>query len=127
MVPEATTLAVGVWLLPVTVALAEAVQPLDPVTITEYVPGALTTKIPVLLVWPLKLYDAPPEAVKVADPLAQVMVPEATTEAVGTLASPVTVAEADAVQPLDPVTITEYVPGALTTKIPVLLVCPLNV
>jgi len=86
----------------------------------------LTTKIPVLLVCPLKLYDEPPEAVKVADPLAQVMVPEATTEAVGVWLLPVTVALAEAVQPLEPVTTTEYVPGAFTVKIPVLLVWPLK-
>ena len=53
--------------------------------------------MPVVLLWPLKLYDAPPEAVSVALALAQVIVPDATTLAVGTAVSLVTVAVAKAV------------------------------
>ena len=63
---------------------------------------------------PKNVYVSPPVAVSVMAGTAQLIVPEATSPAVGRSALWLTTAKAVAVQPLSAVTTTEYVPGLLT-------------
>jgi hypothetical protein len=130
-VPETASVGVGrvaLWLITDEVV---AVQPLLPVTVTEYVPGALITAVPAVafcetIPGPLNVYGLPPVAVSVRLVWAQVSVllGLADSVGVGAVVLLLTVVVAVAVHPLLPVIVTEYVPGALTVRV---LPLPANV
>lgn len=103
-----------------TVVLAETVQPLAPVAVTEYVPLAVTDSV-VAVVPSDQTRPVPDEvAVKVTLGMVQVSsVLDALIETVGGAWSALTLAEAVAVQPLTSVTVTEYVPAVVTTNLSV--------
>src|SRR5450759_2034325 len=113
--------AVGTVLSNVVVALAVAVHPLAPVTITVKVPAVLTISaadVPTTVLPSDHEYDVPPLAVSVvlgvvqfnARPLLLLI------DAVGTVLSNVVVALAVAVHPMAPVTVTVKVPAVLTVS-----------
>ena len=108
--------ALGAVVFDVIVMLAVDVQPFAFDTVTVYVPAALKlceASVPRLL---LHEYESPPVAVTLIDVVVQVnsvtpvllLIP-----AVGTATSCVVVMLAVDVQPLEPVTVTVYVPGAV--------------
>jgi hypothetical protein len=103
--------AVGAVVLDKILVETDAVQPLLAVTITEYVPAEETVFV-ANVVPSFQRYVPPPEAVSVMLVVVQfnTIVLDA-IEAVGAVVLDETLVEADAVQPLLAVTITEYVPA----------------
>jgi hypothetical protein len=106
--------AIGaVVFVPIT-ELAVAVQPLEPVTVTLYVPPAVTVLLALVELLSHK-YVPPPLATKLIDVVAHVNVPElGVIAAVGAVVLVPITELAVAVQPLEPVTVTLYVPPAVT-------------
>ena len=102
------TLTEGVTASAVTLVEATAVQPLEAVTVTEYVPAVVVVKLAV--VWPLLQRYVTPVVVVDADTVTAVFVqvngPVLVTETTGATVSSVTVVVARAVQPLGPVMVT---------------------
>jgi hypothetical protein len=110
-------LAVGGVVLCVTVVVAVAVQPFEPVTVTVYVPGEVIVAVALVP----KLFDhwyvPPPLAVLVTLVVVQLKLSEPVILAVGRLPSCVTEVVAVAVQPFEPVTVTVYVPGEVIVAV----------
>lgn len=96
----------------VTTTVLEAVQLLAPITVTVYVPGAVTV---IMLVVELfdHIYVPPPVAVNTADGLVHVSGPLPVAATAGGVVLCVTVKDEVAVQPLV-VTVTVYTPAAVT-------------
>jgi hypothetical protein len=90
----------------------EAVQPLAAVTVTLYVEGAVTVVLLVILPFD-QLYDASPDgtdnSIPVVEQLSTVVFGFSVIEAEGAVTSWVMNTELEAVQPLEPVTVTVYV------------------
>ena len=98
--------------------LLTAVQPLGPVTVTEYVPDALTDRMAFVELSSHR-YEPPLDAVKLSIKVVQVSVPLAGfMVAVGATVLLSMVVVWVAVQPLADVTVTEYVPLWFTTAVP---------
>ena len=116
-IPEVgVTAADGGVVLDVITALAPAVHPLAPVTVTEYVPAVVAEIVGDVEFPPCAFhkYVPPPLAVNPIDVVVQVNVPEVgVTVAVGGVVLDVITALAPAVHPLAPVTVTEYVPAVV--------------
>ena len=99
--------------------LSVSVHPLAEVTVTVYVPGAVTVAL-ALVPNPLsQLYVPPPVAVMLIDVVVQVnsVVVGGVMPAVGAVRFCVIVMLSVSVQPLAEVTVTVYVPGAVTVAL----------
>ena len=109
------------WL---TSAVAVLVQPLEPVTVTVYVPAELTLGFAVVspsMPVPAQLKLPPPDAERTTDVVVQVSVPPSAL-APGAVLFKFTNADAVLVQPpAEFVTVTVYVPLALTSGLAVVL------
>ena len=100
------------------VILSVSVHPLAAVTVTVYVPGAVTVAVALVPKPPLQLYVPPPLAVSVIDVVVQVRsVVGDVIDAVGTVVFWLMVILSVSVQPLAAVTVTVYVPGAVTVAV----------